>query len=137
MKMIVKEILITLLLCAAILLILGIVFYDYNPLSKIIPNRIAYTTPNEVKSEIDSPDEKNILDDTFDVTYSIDNADLQKYKKSKRYVPGKENPFSDLDINNGQTPVNAVTSGTAVNEIKGTTTNPDSTNKYLNTGGKK
>ena len=137
MKMILKEIMITLLMCVAILLILGIVFYDYNPLSKIIPNRIAYTTPNEVKSEIDSPEEKDILDDSFNVVYSIDNADLQKYKKSKRYAPGREHPFAALDVNNGQTPVNAVTSGTAVNEIKGTTTNPDSTNKYLNTGGKK
>ena len=38
-KIILKETIIILLICIAILLILGVLFYDYNPLNKILPNK--------------------------------------------------------------------------------------------------
>ena len=48
-KSILKEIIIVLLLCLAIILVLGILLYEYVPMSKTIPNQVAYTTPEEVK----------------------------------------------------------------------------------------
>lgn len=44
-KSILKEIIIVLLLCAIILFVLGILFYDYNPINKVVPNKIAYSVP--------------------------------------------------------------------------------------------
>ena len=47
-KTVFKEIIIILLLCLAILLILSVLFYDYNPISKVVPNKIAYTVPENI-----------------------------------------------------------------------------------------
>ena len=47
-KSILKEIIIVLLLCLAIILVLGILLYDYVPISKTVPNQVAYTTPEDV-----------------------------------------------------------------------------------------
>ena len=50
-KSIIKELIIVLLLCLAIILVLGILLYEYVPVSKTIPNEVSYTTPEEVKEE--------------------------------------------------------------------------------------
>jgi len=92
-KTIVKEIIITLLLCIAILLVLGILFYDYNPINKVVPNKIAYTVPEDIKNEL----EEENLQNTFAVenkTYTIEGSDLNIYKKSNSYNPSKVNPFA-------------------------------------------
>ena len=53
MKSVLKEIIIILLLCCAICLILGVVFYDYIPTNKVIPSTVEpYTTSNTIKEEI-------------------------------------------------------------------------------------
>lgn len=132
MKMIFKEIIITLLVCIAILLILSIIFYSYNPLNKVIPSEIAYTTPQEVKNQIGEGEVKDILDESYNVVYSITDSDLNKYKKSNRYVPGKEHPFSSIESSEGDTiedtgDVNEITT----NEVIGNTTNT-----FLNRTGK-
>lgn len=140
-KTILKEIIITLLLCIAILLILSIIFYDYNPLNKIVPNKIAYSTPEEIKNEIEQNEVKDILEGGVNIVYSIDGSDLNIYKKSNSYVPGKANPFAAISeevtedgTGNGQTIVKN-------NQSTGTTTNtnkdPDSTGTFLNNTGKK
>ena len=140
-KTILKEIIITLLLCIAILLILSIIFYDYNPLNKIVPNKIAYSTPEEIKNEIEQNEVKDILEGGVNIVYSIDGSDLNIYKKSNSYVPGKANPFAAISEEvtedgpeNGQTIVKN-------NQVTGNTTNtnkdPDSTGTFLNNTGKK
>ena len=147
-KSVLKEIIITLLLCIAILLILSILFYDYNPLNKIVPNKIAYSTPEEIKNEIEQNDVKDILDGGVNIVYSIDSLDLNIYKKSNSYVPGKANPFAEIpeevvedETGNGQATVkneqtvvkNEQSSGTTTNTNK----NPDSTGTFLNNTGAK
>lgn len=140
-KTILKEIIITLLLCIAILLILSIIFYDYNPLNKIVPNKIAYSTPEEIKNEIEQNEVKDILEGGVNIVYSIDGSDLNIYKKSNSYVPGKANPFAAISeevtedgTGNGQTIVkNNQSTGTTTNTNK----NPDSTGTFLNNTGKK
>lgn len=92
-KTIVKEIIITLLLCIAILLVLSILFYDYNPINKVVPNKIAYTVPEDIKNEL----EEENLQNTFEIenkTYTIEGSDLNIYKKSNSYNPSKVNPFA-------------------------------------------
>lgn len=134
-KSVLKEIIITLLLCIAILLILGIIFYDYNPLSKIVPNKVAYETPQEVKNKIEESEVKDILEDGVNIVYSIDALDLNIDRKNNSYVSGKINPFAEIAegtnavVQNGQTSTNVTNTKT--------NNNPDSTGTFLNNTGRK
>ena len=94
-KSVLKELIIVLLLCLAIILVLGILLYEYVPMSKTIPNQVAYTTPEEVKEELLSSgqvDESEIV-----MTYEINSDDLNNYKRIQDYKPGKANPFSSYE----------------------------------------
>lgn len=101
-KTIIKETCIILLLCVAILLVLGIVFYEYIPISKVIPNKVTYTVPEEVKNELDSTPQSSETT-TQTLTYEIDSGDLKKYEKSGVLDKGKSNPFSVYSSGNDNT----------------------------------
>ena len=54
-KSVIKELIIVLLLCLAIILVLGILFYEYIPLAKEVPEDVKYSTSDtteEQKTEI-------------------------------------------------------------------------------------
>lgn len=90
-KSIIKETFIMLLLCTAIVLVLGIIFYDYIPSNRVIPTREAYVSPENVRSEIDA--QITELEKT-EVSYEITDSDLNLYKQTSSYKPGKSDPFS-------------------------------------------
>lgn len=94
-KRIIKEIIIMLLLCLAIILILGVLLYEYVPSNKIIPDEVSYTTPQDIKEEISKSE--GVDDEQIILTYSIDATDLNNYERINTYVPGKTNPFSSYD----------------------------------------
>lgn len=91
LKSVIKEIFIILLLSIAILLILGILFYDYIPINRVVPQKEAYSTPDEVKKEID---EEIAESEKIEVTYEVTDADLNIYKQTGSYSEGKANPFA-------------------------------------------
>ncbi len=96
MKFIIKEIIIILLLCLAIILLLGILLYQYVPMSKTLPNPVSYTTPEDISNELaetQTIDESQVI-----LTYEIDSNDLNNFKRVQTYKPGKANPFSTYDI---------------------------------------
>ncbi len=93
-KNIIKEIIIMLLLILAIILILGVLLYDYVPINKIIPEELSYTTPQKIQQEINT--DSSVDDTQIIITYQIDSTDLSNYKTTQDYVPGKKNPFSSL-----------------------------------------
>lgn len=129
-KNVIKEIIIVLLLCLAIILILGILLYEYVPMTKTIPNPVAYTTPEEVKEELETSsdvDESQIV-----MTYEVDSADLNNYERVNNYQPGKANPFSSYETGSsteGQntTTGNSSTGGSSSSNNNGTTGNTSST----------
>ena len=133
-KSIIKEIIIMLLLCVAILLILGVLFYDYIPSNKVVPSKIAYSTPENIQEEIN---EEVIEANKTKITYEVTDADLNIYKQSNSYVPGKRDPFSVEETQ----PTENATGGTSTNneEIVETNTNsdPNSTGTFFNETGKK
>ena len=90
-KSILKEIIIILLLLTAIILALGIFFYDYIPTNKTVPSVETYSTAQNIKVELDEPitEEEKVL-----VTYEITTDDLKTYEKKGNYEKGKANPFS-------------------------------------------
>ena len=97
-KSIIKELIIVLLLCLAIILVLGILFYEYIPLAKEVPEDVKYSTSDaieEQKTEIRglTADEEYYSGETD----SINSDDLNNYRRTQDYVPGKANPFSSYE----------------------------------------
>ena len=126
-KSIIKELIIVLLLCLAIILILGILLYEYVPITKTVPNEVAYTTPSDVKSELLSSsdaDENKII-----MTYEVNQDDLNNYKKIQEYKPGKANPFAgtSTETQNTTNGNNTTTNGSSnTGSSKNTTTSSGS-----------
>jgi len=92
-KNIVKEIIILLLISLAILLILGIILYDYMPNNKIIPEVKEYQKSAEMKEALLNA--KAEEGTKVVLTYEITDTDLNMYKKTNEYVAGKINPFAE------------------------------------------
>ena len=109
MKSVIKEILIIVLLCCAVCLILGVVFYDYIPTNKVIPSQVqAYQTSNTIKDEI-SQGVSNY--EAGNYIFEITDSDLSLYRQSDSYDPGKANPFASSALSENTT-TNTVAEGT-------------------------
>lgn len=131
----IKEITIFLLWTLAVILILGVLLYQYVPMNKIIPETISYTTPEDVKAELQSEnntDGEGSEDSTLPLEYKIDSTELSNYKKTQEYVPGKKNPFATVTQNDSQSSGNETTintnSGSNTSSSSGSTTNINSGN---------
>ena len=94
-KKVIREIIIMLLLCLAIILILGVLLYEYVPSNKIIPDEVSYTTPEAVQEELSKSED--VENEEVILTYSVDSTDLDNYERINTYVPGKPNPFSSYE----------------------------------------
>lgn len=92
MKSVIKEIAIMLLLLAAIVLGLGVLFYDYIPSSKVVPTILEYKTPDNITEELSETITNN--SEEVLITYEVDSKDLKIYEKTKDYNAGNPNPFS-------------------------------------------
>ena len=121
LKSALKEVFIILLLSIAILLILGILFYEYIPINKVVPEREAYTTPNNVQEELNDTITEA---EKVEVTYEVTDADLNIYKQSGSYTEGKANPFA-LEESSGTTTDNP--GGTTANGNDNTNENNEQT----------
>lgn len=94
-KSIIKEIIIVLLLIFAILLLMGVLLYEYVPSNKQLPEAISYTTPQNVKEKLVSIE--GVDEDQVILTYELNQADLYNYQRINEYRPGKSNPFSTYE----------------------------------------
>lgn len=135
MKSILKEILIIVLLCCAICLILGVVFYDYIPTNKVVPSTVeAYKTSNTVKEEIN----QEVVDyPKQNISFEITESDLRLYEQEDNFNSGKANPFAIISSNvttGTNTSSNGGSSSTTTNN---NTSNPDSTDHFFNNTGLK
>lgn len=130
MKSILKEMFIILLLCLAICLVLGVIFYDYIPTNKVVPSTVeAYKTSNTIKDEIS----QEIVDyPKQNITLEITDSDLTMHKQDHSYESGKANPFAPASAGaSGNT--NNVNSGNITGG--GSNSNSDSTDHFFNSTG--
>lgn len=136
-KSIIKEIIIIMLLLLAVILALGVLFYDYIPTNKVVPKVSTYKTAESVDKEIHAQivEEKPAIQ-----TYEIKQEDLSEYQKTNVYEKGKVNPFSsyakpveNTEENNNVTNTNTNTNSMNTNVTKG---NSSSNTFYKNTGTK-
>lgn len=124
-KKVVKELIIILLLSLAIILLLGILLYEYVPMTKTIPTPVSYTTPENVKQELANTttiDESQII-----LTYEVDSTDLNNYKRIQDYKPGKANPFSSYETTGTNTTTGSSSTGNGQTGETGTTATSNST----------
>ena len=80
-KTIIKEIIIMLLLCLAIIIVLGLLLYDYVPMSKVVPDPVSYTTPEDVKQEL--IEAGNVDEDEVIMTYEVEPSDMTNYEQQQ------------------------------------------------------
>lgn len=137
-KSIIKEIIIILLLCLAIIVVLGLLLYDYVPMAKVVPEPVSYTTPEDVKEELVQAGE--VDDNQVIMTYEVNSSDLNNYEKIKNYNPGKANPFSSYQSqtneNGNATDGNTTsTTGSTKDTSNGGTNSNTTTNNSSSSGG--
>lgn len=92
-KSIIKEIIIMLLVCLAILLVLCVLLYDFIPSNKVLPAEVSYAPSEEIKHELESAvkgEQTEVV-----LSYEVTSTDLKNYEKSDDYNAGKVNPFSE------------------------------------------
>jgi len=124
-KVIFKQIIITLLVCVAIVLVLALIFYQFIPSNKIIPTKVqAYSMPDDIKEEIQENKTEELVGQNQ--TYEITDADLDLYKANKSYNPGKSDPFAASAV---ETTTNNVTETKA---SSGSTTGSGNSNSESN-----
>lgn len=92
MSKIIKEIIIMLLVCLVGMLLFSVIFYEYIPNRKIIPEVTQYSASDKIKEQMaDDIDKK---DDQIVKTFEVTSSDLNNFKVTKDYVAGKANPFA-------------------------------------------
>ena len=133
-KNVIKEIIIILLLCLAIILILGILLYEYVPMTKTIPNPVSYTVPEEVETEIQDTSDDVLLSFNND-SEGIDSTELNNYERINNYQPGKANPFSSYEDTTSTSGENTTTGNSSTGGSSSSTTNPTGTNNSNNSTG--
>lgn len=144
-KTIIKETGIVILLLVALVLVLGIIFYDYIPNNKEVPVKVKeYPLSEDIKAELResiSEEGQNIVK-----TFYIDSSDLDLYESTNEYDKGKANPFVDYteeeekDTSNNISINNQNTNNNTNNNISNNTVEEEQEeNKnevYINTPGK-
>lgn len=146
-KSVIKELILVLLLCLAVILVLGILLYKYVPLAKTLPSEVSYTIPGETKEELAASE--HIEDSQIVMTYEVNASDLNNYQRIQDYKPGKANPFAAYEQagenagnansgnGNGTSNNNVGTSGATSNEnTSGSNTSSSGGQFFQNTGTK-
>lgn len=144
-KNILKELIIILLLTLAIILLLGVLLYDYVPMNKVIPEKITYAASEEVKQISTELNEKK--EDIPITSYTVTSTDLKNYKKVNDYTAGRKNPFATVGTTGGTTGTGSTTENknsentttgntTGSGTTNGGNTNENSTNYYPDRGTK-
>lgn len=108
-KDILKEIIIILLICLAIILLWVAILYRFIPMNKRIPDNVSYVTTNSVKQALKSID--SVDADEVILTYQINQEDLNNYQRINKYKPGKTNPFSSYEQQSSNETGNTISGG--------------------------
>ena len=136
-KSIFKEILLTLLVIVAVVLVLAVIFYQYIPSNRVIPSKVtAYQASEEVAKEIEQDSNAELVEQQR--TYEVTDEDLLMYKKIDSYRPGKVDPFAPASAsisgeeNNNN---NEQNSNPGLNENQEQETNKNTTDNYYTASG--
>ena len=139
MGKVIKEMMIMLLVCLVGMLLFAVAFYEFIPSRKVVPEVTQYSVSEQVQELLaDDIDKRN---DQVVLTYKVTSSDLNNYKVTNDYVPGKANPFAPAsqDPETNAT-TNNTNSSTTSNTVSGNTQSSNSTtttNSLIDDGGTK
>ena len=126
-KVIIRETIISLLVCLAVLLILSVLLYNYIPSNKVIPEAVEYAPSAEIQTQLSTEIEDNSSE--IIMTYEITEQDLDRFERANEYNPGKINPFAVVS----DEPTDGT--GSTGTPSTGSTTTPPSSSKPSGNGG--
>ena len=93
----IKEIIIMLLICLIAMLALAIALYQYIPSKKTVPEITKYSASEQVQDLLeDNIDQKSDKDRVI-LTYEVTKGELSGYQVTNDYIPGKSNPFGEVN----------------------------------------
>lgn len=134
-----KEIFIMALLIMIVVFMVGLVFYEYMPNNKVVPEAITYAADSsttailqEISSTSASKDDEND-DDTSGVadiplkSYSIGQQELSTAASKKAYTSGKTDPFAEYFEPDPNSVNNTTGNTTVANPSGGNTTSSGGT----------
>lgn len=128
MSKIIKEIIIMLLVCLVGMLLFSVIFYEYIPNRKIVPEVTQYSASDKIKEQMaDDIDKK---DDQIVKTFEVTSSDLNNFKVTKDYVAGKANPFAAVA---SDAESNATTSKSSSNNNSSSSSSSNSSSGSKNT----
>ena len=128
MSKIIKEIIIMLLVCLVGMLLFSVIFYEYIPNRKIVPEVTQYSASDKIKEQMaDDIDKK---DDQIVKTFEVTSSDLNNFKVTKDYVAGKANPFAAVA---SDAESNATTSKSSSNNNSSSSSSSNSSSGNKNT----
>ena len=128
MSKIIKEIIILLLVCLVGMLLFSVIFYEYIPNRKIVPEVTQYSASDKIKEQMaDDIDKK---DDQIVKTFEVTSSDLNNFKVTKDYVAGKANPFAAVA---SDAESNATTSKSSSNNNSSSSSSSNSSSGSKNT----
>lgn len=133
MKNALKEISIFILLCLAVVMVLAVLLYNFNPSGKVVPSKLTYEVPSAIKEELQEATEASQTTIKMeDKIYTIDGTDLNVYQKNKSYSSGNTNPFLDPTKEKNEVTTNTTsttnTTKASENGNTGSTANANTTN---------
>ena len=133
-KIVIRETIIALLVCLAVLLILSVALYNYIPSNKVVPESVQYSPRKQIQTQLNAEVESN--SDEILMTYEVTASELDHFEQTDEYNPGKVNPFAPVsttpsDTGNGNDG-NTVDGG---NNNNSGTSNTDQGSSNNNSGG--
>lgn len=148
MKAISKELFIMALLLMVVVFMIGIIFYQYMPNNKMVPQPISYRAESSTTSVLqeiaststnDGSDSSSSDTQSIIKSYSIGAKELSTAASKQSFTSGKTDPFSEYveivaNTTDGNTTTNT-TGGTNSNTTTSSTTSSSQTNSNSkNTG---
>lgn len=134
MKTALKEILIICLLCIVIILVLGVLFYDYMPNKINLPAQISYKPDKKIEGQIEEI-ESSTNNASIIKSYRMDQSDIDMYESQNIYVKGKSDPFSEYKEETPDTNTTTTKSSTSSSSSNSySSNNKENTNTTSNSG---
>lgn len=92
---IIKELLLILFTSLLAMLLFAMILYEYVPNRKVVAEVTEYTASKKLAEQV--ADKVNDGKDDVVLTYEVTASDLNNYKITNDYVPGKANPFAEYE----------------------------------------
>lgn len=139
MKSLSKELFIMALLIMIVVFMVGIIFYEYMPNNKTVPEPITYSTSSTttaVLQEIAASASDTSSSDSMETqsiikSYSIGTKELSTAASKQSYTSGKTDPFAEYTGTTNTTNGNTTGTNTTTNTTQGSISNSSSTGTFF------